>query len=57
MAVTARSVATGGSANKKLAEMLLSSANQLESLTPQLINAGRIRMSYPDNKVKIFLSF
>ncbi|XP_035220262.1 vinculin-like [Stegodyphus dumicola] len=50
MAGTARSVATGGSANKKLAEMLLISANQLESLTPQLINAGRIRMSYPDNK-------
>ncbi|XP_021004345.1 vinculin isoform X2 [Parasteatoda tepidariorum] len=50
MSNTARSVATGGSANKKLAEMLLSSANQVESLTPQLVNAGRIRMSYPDNK-------
>ncbi|XP_054721582.1 vinculin-like isoform X2 [Uloborus diversus] len=50
MAATARSVATGGSANKKLAELLLNSANQVESLTPQLVNAGRIRMSYPDNK-------
>lgn len=50
MAATARNVATGGSANKKLAEMLLNSANQLESLTPQLINAGRIRMCYPNNK-------
>ncbi|KAF8785864.1 Vinculin like protein [Argiope bruennichi] len=50
VARTARSVATGGSANKKLAEMLLNSANQVESLTPHLINAGRIRMSYPDNK-------
>ncbi|KAG8199192.1 hypothetical protein JTE90_016019 [Oedothorax gibbosus] len=50
IAHTARSVATGGSANKKLAEMLISSANQVESLTPHLVNAGRIRMSYPDNK-------
>ncbi|GFS83329.1 vinculin [Nephila pilipes] len=50
VARTARSVATGGSANKKLAEMLLNSANQVESLTPHLVNAGRIRMSYPDNK-------
>ncbi|GFS53436.1 vinculin, partial [Trichonephila inaurata madagascariensis] len=47
---TARSVATGFSGNKKLAEMLLNSANQVESLTPHLVNAGRIRMSYPDNK-------
>lgn len=50
VARTARSVAIGGAANKKLAEMLLNSANQVESLTPHLVNAGRIRMSYPDNK-------
>ena len=44
-------VAAGGSGgNKKLAEALLNSANQLESLTPQLVNAGRIKMNYPDNK-------
>ncbi|GAB6023144.1 hypothetical protein CHUAL_007224 [Chamberlinius hualienensis] len=49
-AKTARMVAAGGSGNKKLIEALLTSANQVESLTPQLINAGRIRMSYPDNK-------
>ncbi len=43
-------VAAGGSGgNKKLAEALVNSANQLESLTPQLVNAGRIRMNYPDN--------
>ncbi|XP_013776382.1 vinculin-like isoform X3 [Limulus polyphemus] len=47
---TAKNVATGGTTNKKLAESLMSSANQIESLTPQLINAGRIRMAYPTNK-------
>uniref|UniRef100_V5IK57 Vinculin n=1 Tax=Ixodes ricinus TaxID=34613 RepID=V5IK57_IXORI len=47
---TARNVALGGASNKKLAEALLSSAAQVESLTPQLVNAGRIRMTYPDNK-------
>ncbi|XP_034942962.1 vinculin isoform X3 [Chelonus insularis] len=50
-AKTARMVAAGGSGgNKKLAEALLNSASQVESLTPQLINAGRIRMSYPESK-------
>ncbi|XP_044004486.1 vinculin isoform X4 [Aphidius gifuensis] len=49
-AKTARMVAAGGSGgNKKLAEALLNSASQVESLTPQLINAGRIRMSYPQS--------
>uniref|UniRef100_V9IFU3 Vinculin n=1 Tax=Apis cerana TaxID=7461 RepID=V9IFU3_APICE len=44
-------VAAGGSGgNKKLAEALTTSASQVESLTPQLINAGRIRMTYPDSK-------
>ncbi|XP_076353429.1 vinculin-like isoform X5 [Tachypleus tridentatus] len=47
---TAKNVASGGTTNKKLAESLMSSANQIESLTPQLINAGRIRMAYPTNK-------
>uniref|UniRef100_A0A2R5LHL7 Vinculin n=1 Tax=Ornithodoros turicata TaxID=34597 RepID=A0A2R5LHL7_9ACAR len=47
---TARNVALGGAQNKKLAEALLASATQVESLTPQLVNAGRIRMTYPDNK-------
>lgn len=50
-AQTARMVAAGGSnGNKKLSEALLSSASQVESLTPQLVNAGRIRMTYPTNK-------
>ncbi|XP_011873615.1 PREDICTED: vinculin isoform X5 [Vollenhovia emeryi] len=50
-AKTARMVAAGGSGgNKKLAEALTTSASQVESLTPQLVNAGRIRMTYPDSK-------
>ncbi|XP_014478436.1 PREDICTED: vinculin isoform X6 [Dinoponera quadriceps] len=50
-AKTARMVAAGGSGgNKKLAEALATSASQVESLTPQLVNAGRIRMTYPDSK-------
>ncbi|XP_069694714.1 vinculin isoform X8 [Periplaneta americana] len=50
-AKTARMVAAGGSSgNKKLAESLLSSASQVESLTPQLVSAGRIRMNYPESK-------
>ena len=28
----------------------LSSSNQVQHLTPQLINAGTIKMSYPENK-------
>ena len=54
------------SGNKKLAEALLATAGQVgnikthtkallvplqvDSLTPQLVNAGRIRMVYPENK-------
>ncbi|XP_012284337.1 vinculin isoform X3 [Orussus abietinus] len=50
-AKTARMVAAGGSGgNKKLAEALVASASQVESLTPQLVNAGRIRMTYPESK-------
>ncbi|ENN77621.1 hypothetical protein D910_07599 [Dendroctonus ponderosae] len=48
---TARMVAAGGSGgNKKLAEALSSVASQVESLTPQLISAGSIRMNYPSSK-------
>ncbi|XP_059621723.1 vinculin [Phlebotomus argentipes] len=50
-AKTSRMVAAGGSGgNKKLAEILLASAAQIDSLTPQLISAGRIRMNYPGSK-------
>lgn len=48
---TSRMVAAGGSGgNKKIAEVLLGSAAQIDSLTPQLISAGRIRMNYPASK-------
>lgn len=48
---TSRMVAACGSGgNKKLAEVLLASAAQIDSLTPQLISAGRIRMNYPGSK-------
>ncbi|XP_022907077.1 vinculin isoform X6 [Onthophagus taurus] len=57
---TARMVAAGSSnnflnksgsgGNKKLAESLQSTANQVESITPQLISAGSIRMNYPESK-------
>lgn len=40
----------GSGGNKKLAEALAVSASQVESLTPQLVNAGRIRMTYPESK-------
>lgn len=48
---TSRMVAAGGSGgNKKLAEVLLACASQVDSLTPQLVSAGRIRMNYPTSK-------
>nr|CAI5848899.1 unnamed protein product [Callosobruchus analis] len=48
---TAKMVATSSSSgNKKLAEALQIAANQVESLTPQLISAGSIRMNYPSSK-------
>ena len=51
VANTARLVATGNTTgNRRLAEALLSTADQVESLTPQLVNAGMIRMVYPENK-------
>lgn len=50
-AKTSRMVAAGGSGgNKKIAEVLLGSAAQIDSMTPQLISAGRIRMNYPASK-------
>ncbi|UYV82651.1 VCL [Cordylochernes scorpioides] len=50
VATTARDVATGTAGNKRLAQALMSSSVQVESLTPQLVNAGRIRLNYPENK-------
>lgn len=47
---TARNVAVGLAQNKRLSEGLISFSNEVESLTPQIINAGQIRFSHPDNK-------
>ncbi|XP_037091757.1 LOW QUALITY PROTEIN: vinculin-like [Pollicipes pollicipes] len=48
---TGRMVASAGAAgNKKLSEALQASANEVESLCPQLVNAGSIRLQHPDNK-------
>ncbi|XP_041983390.1 vinculin [Aricia agestis] len=37
--------------NKRLADLLTSSAREVEKLSPQLICAGKIRLLYPDSKV------
>ena len=50
IASTARAVASGSAPTKRLAEGLMSSANHCESLCPQLVNAGRIRLTHPENK-------
>ncbi|RZF45877.1 hypothetical protein LSTR_LSTR015042, partial [Laodelphax striatellus] len=42
--------ASGSSGNKKLAEALAVAAGRVESLTPQLVNAGRIRLNYTHSK-------
>lgn len=47
---TARNVASGLAPNKRLAEGIINLSNDVESITPQLINAGRIRFTHPDNK-------
>lgn len=48
---TAKMVAAGGSGgNKKLAESLQSASGQVDSLTPQLVSAGSIRLNYPTSK-------
>lgn len=46
---TARHVATNCAQNKRLAETITSTANHIESQTPQLINAGQIRFNHADN--------
>uniref|UniRef100_A0A069DWV1 Vinculin n=1 Tax=Panstrongylus megistus TaxID=65343 RepID=A0A069DWV1_9HEMI len=48
---TGRLVAAGGTGgNRKLSEALVSAAGRVESLTPQLVNAGRIRLGYSQSK-------
>ncbi|VDP09801.1 unnamed protein product [Soboliphyme baturini] len=50
-AETGRMVGTAGTCkNKKAVEALCSAANQVANMTPQVINAGKIRFHYPDNQ-------
>ena len=43
--VTSKLVATGNTTgNKKVSEAILSTAGQIESLTPQLVNAGEFKI-------------
>lgn len=46
---TARDVAISAP-NRRLTDNLLNSASNIESLCPQLINAGRIRLDHPENR-------
>lgn len=48
-AQTGRHVATNCAHNKRHAEAILASANRLESMTPQLINSGRIKFTNVKN--------
>ena len=47
---TANMVASANARSKRSSESLLHLSSQVQNLTPQLINAGTIRLNYPDNK-------
>jgi len=47
---TANIVAFANARNKRRSESLLQLSSQVQNLTPQLVNAGTIKMTYPDNK-------
>merc|ERR1711953_734946 len=47
---TANIVASANARSKRSSESLLHLSSQVQNLTPQLINAGTIRMNYSDNK-------
>ena len=47
---TANIVAFANAKNKQRSENLLHLSSQVQSLTPQLVNAGTIKMNYPDHK-------
>lgn len=47
---TANVVAFANARSKRSSESLIHLSSQVQNLTPQLINAGTIRMNYPDNK-------
>jgi len=47
---TANIVAFANSRSKHRSENLLQLSSQVQNLTPQLVNAGTIKMNYPENK-------
>eukprot|EP00092_Neocalanus_flemingeri_P039320 GFUD01042810.1.p1 GENE.GFUD01042810.1~~GFUD01042810.1.p1 ORF type:complete len:853 (+),score=245.06 GFUD01042810.1:140-2698(+) len=47
---TANIVAFANARNKLRSESLLHLSSQVQNLTPQLVNAGTIKISYPENK-------
>ena len=49
---TANIVATASARTKRRSESLVNLSSQVQNLTPQLVNAGTIKMTYPENKVE-----
>jgi len=47
---TASVVAVANARNKRRSDNLVHLSSQVENLTPQLVNAGTIKMTYPENK-------
>jgi len=47
---TANIVASANARTKRRSESLLHLSSQVQNLTPQLVNAGTIKMTYPENK-------
>jgi len=47
---TANIVAFANARNKQRSDSLLHLSSQVQNLTPQLVNAGTIKMTYPENK-------
>merc|ERR1719474_2504045 len=47
---TANIVAFANARNKKRSDSLVQLSSQVQHLTPQLVNAGTIKMTYPENK-------
>ena len=47
---TANIIASSNARNKQRSDTLLHLSSQVQNLTPQLVNAGTIKMNYPENK-------
>ena len=50
---TSSVVACANARNKRRSDTLHHLSNQLQTLTPQLINAGTIKINYSDNKLSL----